>query len=191
MEWAGDIVDFLAEFGVPIFVALFFLVKVLPVPSWPFSVAAGALFGFARGSALTVVIVLAGSTCAFLISRYLLKGRVQKAIRRHKTLKAVDNAMREGGWKAVWLLQMSPAIPFGLQNYFLGASKVSLRAYLEGTVVAAVPAALIFVGMGAGARFITTLDEKWKWAGVAAGIVATVVLSLWMRRMAKKKLDLA
>ncbi len=191
MEWTSDIVDFLADFGIPIFLALYFLAKALPVPSWPFPVAAGAWFGFGRGFALAIAMVLTGSTSAFLISRYLLRGRIQARIKHHPTLKAIDAAMRDGGWKAVCLFQMSPAIPFGLQNYFLGASKVTLRSYLAGTALAALPAAAILVGVGAGARIVSTLDEEWQWAGLAAGVAATIVLGLWMGRLAKRKLRLA
>jgi uncharacterized membrane protein YdjX (TVP38/TMEM64 family) len=190
VDWTSDVVDFLTNFGVPIFVAAYFLVKVFPLPSWPFPVAAGAWFGFGRAFVLAMLIVVTGSTCAFFISRYLLKGRVQKAIKHHKRLKAVDAAMREGGWKAVCLLQMTPGVPFGLQNYFLGASKVAARSYVVGTVIAAVPSVTMLTGIGAGARFVAGLDNEWKWAGLAAGIVAAIVLTVWMNRIAKRKLKL-
>jgi uncharacterized membrane protein YdjX (TVP38/TMEM64 family) len=191
VDWVSDVVDFLGNFGIPIFLVLYFVARVVPVPSWPFPLAAGAWFGFPRAFPLDMAMLMAGSTCAFLISRYLLKGRAQKAMKHHRKLKAVDAAMREGGWKAVLLLQLSPAIPFGLQNYFLGASKARLRPFLVGTAIAGLPASLIFTGMGAGARFAATLDDEWKWAGLAGGVLATIVLTVWIRRVAKRKLKLA
>jgi uncharacterized membrane protein YdjX (TVP38/TMEM64 family) len=188
MDWANGIVEHVTHLGVPVFLLLYLIVNMVPMPSWPFTVAAGAWFGFVRGVALALAMNFAGSVCAFLLSRYVLKGSVQKLVTRHPKLKAVDSAMREGGWKAVWLLQMSPAVPFGLQNYFLGASKVTMRSYLIGTAISGLPSAVIYVGIGAGARFVTTLDSRWKWAGLGAGILATVVLSYWMSRIIKRRL---
>jgi len=188
MEWANGIVEQVTDLGVPAFLVACLLANMLPVPSWPFTVAAGAWFGFARGVALALAMNFAGSVCAFLLSRYVFKGSVQKLVTRHPKLKAVDSAMREGGWKAVWLLQMSPAVPFGLQNYFLGASKVTLRSYLRGTAISGLPSAVMYVGIGAGARFVTALDSRWKWAGLAAGILATAILSYWMSRIIKRRL---
>jgi uncharacterized membrane protein YdjX (TVP38/TMEM64 family) len=188
MDWVNGIVEHAAGLGVPVFLVLYLLANMLPVPSWPFTVAAGAWFGFSRGVALAIAMNFAGSVCAFLLSRYVFKSGVQKMLARRPKLKAVDSALREGGWKAVWLLQMSPAVPFGLQNYFLGASKVTTRSYLMGSAISGLPSAMIYVGIGAGARFVTTLDSRWKWAGLGVGILGTVVLSIWMSRIIKSRL---
>lgn len=188
MEWMNGIVEHVTDLGVPVFLVAYLLANMLPMPSWPFTVAAGAWFGFARGVALALAMNFAGSVCAFFLSRYVLKGSVQNLLKRHPKLKAVDSAMREGGWKAVWLLQMSPAVPFGLQNYFLGASKVTTRSYLAGTAISGLPFAMVYVGLGAGARFVTTLDSGWKWAGLGAGILSTLGLSCWLSRIIKRRL---
>jgi uncharacterized membrane protein YdjX (TVP38/TMEM64 family) len=39
---------------------------------------------------------------------------------------ALNAALREDGWKLVLLLRMSPAIPFGVVNYALGSSSLSV-----------------------------------------------------------------
>src|SRR4051812_24016907 len=99
MDWANGIVEHVTHLGVPVFLLLYLIVNMVPMPSWPFTVAAGAWFGFVRGVALALAMNFAGSVCAFLLSRYVLKGSVQKLVTRHPKLKAVDSAMREGGWK--------------------------------------------------------------------------------------------
>ena len=104
-------------------------------------------------------------------------------------LKAIDQAMRDGGWRAVSLLQMSPAVPFGLKNYFLGASRVKLRHYMIGTAITGLPSTLIYVGIGAGSRFVSGFDSRMKWAGLAVGLAVTIALSIWINRMAKKRLS--
>ena len=189
VEWMQGFAQHIAGIGVPLFLVLWLLASLLPVPRWPFTVAGGALFGFGKGLALALVISFLGSVGAFMLSRYVLRREVQKIIERHPKLTAVDEAMREGGWKAVALLQISPAVPFGVQNYFLGASKVKLGSYLRGTVICGIPSATIYVGIGAGSRMIANLDSGAKWAGLAAGLAATVALSVWISGLARRRLQ--
>lgn len=191
MEWLQHLSEHVTQYGVAAFVLLYLVVATLPVPRWPLTVAAGAAFGFVKGVALALVVSFVGAAGAFLASRYLLRQGVQKMVKRRPKLKAVDEALREGGWKAVALLQMSPAVPFGLQNYFLGASKVKLRAYLIGTAITGLPSTLIYVGAGAGGRRLHGMDSGMKWLGLAAGIAVTIAFSLWISRLAKRRLAAA
>ena len=83
----------------------------------------------------------------------------------------------------------SIALSFGLQNYFLGASRVKLRQYMIGTAITGLPSTLIYVGIGAGSRFVSGFDSRMKWAGLAVGIAVTIAFSVWINRMAKKRLS--
>jgi len=191
MEWLQGLAEHATQYGVVAFVLLYLLVATLPVPRWPLTVAAGAAFGFVKGVALALVVSFLGAVCAFLVSRYLMRASVQKMIERRPKLKAVDQALRDGGWKAVALLQMSPAVPFGLQNYFLGASRVKMRAYLIGTAITGLPSTLIYVGAGAGGRMLGSFDSGLKWVGLGVGLAVTIALSWWISRLAKRRLAAA
>ena len=191
MEWLQGLAEHATQYGVVAFVLLYLLVATLPVPRWPLTVAAGAAFGFVKGVALALVVSFLGAVCAFLVSRYLMRASVQKMIERRPKLKAVDQALRDGGWRAVALLQMSPAVPFGLQNYFLGASRVKLRGYLIGTAITGLPSTLIYVGAGAGGRMLGSFDSGLKWVGLGVGLAVTIALSWWISRLAKRRLAAA
>ena len=188
MEWMQQIAGHVTDYGVPAFVLIYLLAVMLPVPAWPVTVAAGVMFGLVNGLIFALTLNFAGSVGAFLVSRYLLRHSVQKIVKRRPKLKAVDEAMREGGWKAVALLQMSPAVPFGLQNYFLGASKVKLGAYLLGTAITGLPSTLIYVSAGAGGRLVSGLAGGTKWLAIAAGLAVTIGFSVWISRLAKRRL---
>jgi uncharacterized membrane protein YdjX (TVP38/TMEM64 family) len=188
IEWLQGLAENVTSHGILAFVLLYLLIASLPLPRWPLTVAAGAAFGFVKGVAISLVVSFLGASIAFLASRYLFRNSLQKLCERKPKLKAIDQAMRDGGWRAVSLLQMSPAVPFGLQNYFLGASRVKLRQYMIGTAITGLPSTLIYVGIGAGSRFVSGFDSRMKWAGLAVGLAVTIALSIWINRMAKKRL---
>ena len=188
MEWLTQFSEHALQYGMAAFVLMYFIAAMLPIPRWPLTVAAGAAFGFVKGMVLALCVSFGGSVGAFLISRYLLRQSVQKIIERRPKLKAVDGAMREGGWKAVALLQMSPAVPLGLQNYFLGASKVKMRAYLLGTAITGIPSTAAYVGAGAGGRLVSAMEGNAKWLAIAIGVAVTIALTVWINRLAKRRL---
>lgn len=189
MEWMQWVTAHVAYLGMPAFIALLLVLYVLPVPSWPLAIAAGALFGFAEGLALVGTIAYLGSLAAFEIARHALRRPVKDAAKKHPRVKALEESMREGGWKAVALMQLSPAMPFGLQNYFLGASSVRTRDYLLGTALGVLPKTVIAVLAGASGRRIAALQGPARWAILVAGVAATIVLTQWMARLAKRRLE--
>lgn len=188
MEWLASIDAHVASLGLPAFVVVLLVLYVLPVPSWPVTLAAGALFGFAEGLAIVASVAYAGSIAAFEIARHALRRPVKDVAQKHPRVKALEDSMRDGGWKAVALLQLSPAMPLGLQNYFLGASKVHTRDFLVGTAIGVLPKTVVAVLAGASGRRIAQLQGTARWAILAAGLVATVVLMQWMARLAKRHL---
>lgn len=190
MEWLQDFTDSIGRQGALIFILVYLVFQTLPLPSGPLTLAAGFLFGFVEGLAIALGVTLVGSMTGFTISRYLLRHEVQRIVKRHPKLKAVEGALREGGWRAVALLQLSPAVPFGLQNYFFGATKVRFRPYIIGTAAATIPASTTYVALGATGRS-AQIEGPMKWALLAVGIVATILLSVWIGRMAKRRLKLA
>jgi uncharacterized membrane protein YdjX (TVP38/TMEM64 family) len=189
VEWLTEFSEHALSYGIAAFVLVYFLAVMLPRPRWPLTVAAGAAFGLWKGLALALALGFAGSVGSFLVSRYLLRHSLQRIIERRPKLKAVDDAMREGGWKAVALLQMSPAVPFGLQNYFLGASKVRLSSYLRGTVITGIPSTILYVAAGAGGRMVGSMDSGMKWLAIGVGLAVTIALSVWIGRLARKRLN--
>jgi len=56
-------------------------------------------------------------------------------------------------------------------------------------VICGIPSATIYVGIGAGSRMIGSLDSGAKWVGLAAGLAATVALSVWISRLARRRLQ--
>jgi uncharacterized membrane protein YdjX (TVP38/TMEM64 family) len=188
MEALQSLAGHVAHMGLPLFVAIYLLASMLPVPTWPLTVGAGAVLGFGEGLVLVLLTSSGGSIAAFLLARYALRRPVRKIVDEHPRVRSIDRALADGGWRAVALLQMSPAMPFGVQNYVLGASRVRLGPYVAGTVIGILPSATMYVLAGASGRRIANLSGPAKWALLAAGVVATFAFTAWMARLAKRRL---
>ena len=188
-DWLRDLTLRLGHFEAPLLFAINFFASTFPLPGWPIGVAAGLVVGFPRGFALIFSSNLAGATCAFLLARHVLRKRIKKVVDRNEKLKAVDLAMLEEGWKAVMLFQLTPFVPLGLQNYFLGMSRVRLRDFVMGTAIGSIPAGLFYVALGSTGRYLFSEDgDPGKWVLFALGIAAAVAFTTIIGKLAARRL---
>lgn len=192
-DWIEGILstfDGLGGVGYALFVVAYVVAGVVLIPEWIFTVAAGVLFGLAWGFAISWLCAMAAAILAFLIARMLLRDRVEKHVKKNKWLHAVNHALPREGWKVVALARLSPLVPFGLQNYFFGLTKVHLRDYAVATAIAIAPGTLVAAFLGATGRALLGGGGALKWSLFAAGIVASVALSVFLGRIAKRRLGL-
>ena len=181
--WIGG----LGAWGPVLYALAYALVLVVMAPGGPLSIGAGLAFGM-----WGVPVVLAGATAgaglAFLVSRHVLRGRVRAMVDRRPALRAVDEAVAEGGWRIVGLLRLSPLVPFNLQNYFFGVTRVGFWPYLAATFVGIAPGAVLYVYLGAVGRSIgggAGGSGPAKWALIGLGLVATVAVTVLVGRKAR------
>jgi uncharacterized membrane protein YdjX (TVP38/TMEM64 family) len=179
-----------APFGLGV---VYILATVLLAPASVLTLAAGALFGLWTGFVTVSLASTAGATLAFLIARYLARTRVERLITGRPALKAIDRAIDEGGWRIVALLRLSPAVPFNVQNYFYGLTPIRLRPYVLASWVAMMPGTFLYVYIGhitgsavAGRSGRTPME----WALLVAGLVATVVVTVYITRLARRQLQI-
>ena len=105
-------------------------------------------------------------------------------------LKAVNRSLSKEGWKVVALARLSPLVPFGLQNYLFGTTKVRLQAYAAASALGILPGTIVAVFLGATGRALLGGGNALKWGLFAAGIFASVVLSWFLGHIAKKRLGI-
>lgn len=176
----------------PVVLALLYIVAtVLFVPGTILTLAAGALFGLGVGTATVSVGSTLGASLAFLIARYGAREKVAQMAQGNRHFGAIDRAIDEGGWKIVGLLRLSPAIPFNLQNYLYGLTPVRFWPYAVTSWVAMLPGTFLYVYIGhvTGAAIGTDRQRSAaEWAMLAVGLLATVVLTVYVTRLANRKL---
>ncbi|MDT7703470.1 MAG: hypothetical protein QOJ30_5795 [Pseudonocardiales bacterium] len=130
-----------------LFVGLQAAVTVTPVPRTVFTLAAGLLFG----SALGIVLTLAGTTLAALLAFVLVRmtgGRLVERYARGSAARWARIRLDHHGVLAVASMRLVPAIPFSVLNYLCGLSAVRFWPYLVGTVVGIVPGTVAIVVLG-------------------------------------------
>jgi uncharacterized membrane protein YdjX (TVP38/TMEM64 family) len=181
--------------GLLIFIALYIMACVLLLPGSILTLGAGVVFGVVQGSIAVSIGATLGATSAFLVGRYLARNWVAKRIAGNKKFNAVDEAVGKEGWKIVLLTRLSPVFPFNLLNYAYGLTKVSLSHYFFASWIGMMPGTVMYVylgslagdlaSLGAGGHSRTTAE----WVLYGVGLLATVVVTVFVTRVAKKALS--
>ncbi|HEX8525753.1 FAD-dependent oxidoreductase [Allosphingosinicella sp.] len=132
-------------------IGLFFLVYVaMTALSFPgaglFSLAAGAIFGLWLGTAIVSFGSTAGACLAFLGSRYLFRGWVER--RYGPRLAAVDRGIERDGIFYLLTLRLNPAVPYFLINLAMGLTRMRLPVYALVSQIGMLPATIIYVNAG-------------------------------------------
>ncbi len=171
---------------------LYVIATVLFVPGTILTLAAGGMFGLVVGTITVSIGSTLGASLAFLIARYVARDKVAARASRNRHYGAIDRAIGEGGWKIVALLRLSPAIPFNLQNYLYGLTPIRFWPYVLTSWLAMLPGTFLYVYLGhvagaaVGAGRSRTAAE---WAMLAVGLLATVVVTVYITRLARRRLQ--
>jgi len=163
-------------------------------PGFILTMGAGILFGLLRGSVFVSIGATLGAACAFLISRYLARDWVLKRFSRNPKFRAIDDAVANEGWKIVGLIRLSPVFPFIPMNFVFGLTKIPFWQFFFATWAGIIPVCVLFVYLGTllgdvaalGTQPIAAGRTKWLLSGVGVG--ATVIVSLFITRIARKAL---
>ena len=141
-----------------------------------------------RGFAVVSAGATLGAALAFLVARYFLRHRVEEAAKNNPKFAAMDEAIGREGWKMVALLRLSPLVPFNLSNYLYGVTKIGFWPYVAASWAGMLPGTFLYVYIGAAGKEATSGEAAgpWKWALFGAGLAATIVVTVWISRVAKK-----
>ncbi|MGD0828752.1 MAG: TVP38/TMEM64 family protein [Desulfobaccales bacterium] len=114
------------------------------IPALPIIVAGGILFGPFWGVVYSALGTSAGSSLAFLVSRYLARDWVATKISGSK-LAHLDNLVARHGWKIVVITRLIFVLPFFLLNYAFGLTRVQFVPYALATLFAMLPSIIAVV----------------------------------------------
>jgi uncharacterized membrane protein YdjX (TVP38/TMEM64 family) len=200
-DYATRVVDevrALGGIGVLVYGAIYVVATVALIPGSLLTIGAGFLYGIWGGTALVLPASVLGATLAFALGRTLARGWVSERVSTSPRLSAVDAAIGESSFTVVFLLRLSPAVPFTLLNYFLGVTRARLRDYVLASATGMIPGIFLYVYIGSlvtdAAQLAGGDRPDTGTAGTAllvVGLLATVAVTIYISRVARRKLRAA
>lgn len=164
--WAP--VVYLAAYGQPL----------VPLPASLMTIAGGLAFGPVWGT----LAALSGATlraCSeFLVAKILGQEAVAKLLKGN--IAQLNQKIGENGFKAVLLIRLIPNLPFDVQNYGLGFTRVKFAPYALASFIGMAPGAFVYVYLGS--SLANPSQIIWK-----LGIAVLLIVALTLATKALKK----
>jgi len=164
------------------------------VPGSLLTLTAGALFGLWPGVPVVFVAAVVGSSLSFVTARFLVRPWAETWARRNQRFAAVDHAVAAEGARIVFLLRLTPLVPFTVLNYLLGVTRLRWRDLLMASP-GMLPGTILYVYYGhvigdvtavaAGARPPRSAAQ---YAVLAGGLIAAVLVAWRVSRIARAAL---
>ena len=187
-RWITD----LGPAGYALFIAAYALVTVLLMPAVLVMIAGGYFFGLWMGVVLVSAGATLGAALAFLIARHLARERVERYAAKTPRYAAIDAAVGKKGWPIVFLLRLSPLVPFVVSNYFYGLTALRFWPYVLASWVGMIPLQFLYVSFGVAAREATVPSEgpaaAWKWTLLAVGALVTLAATVYAGKVVREAL---
>ena len=150
MDWLAPVVLRITNLGpwAPVLFILVYIVAALTLaPAFFLTVAAGAMFGFWRGSLFVFIGATLGASAVYAVASPLARSAWMTRMTSNPRVAAVRRAIvGEGPW-VMFLLRLSPLIPFTPLNYALALSGVRYRDFLV-ALLGMFPAIFMYVYYG-------------------------------------------
>lgn len=143
-----------------LYALLYFVLELVAVPALPLTLGSGYLFGVPLGTVAVSISSTAAAVAAFLIARYGLRRWVTKLAAGYPRFRAMDRAIGREGFKFVFLLRLSPLLPFSISNYLYGLTSVPLPQYVLGSWLGMLPGTIAYVSAGAAVNALTDLGAS-------------------------------
>ncbi len=195
LEAFGRWIEDLGPAAFVLYAAAYVLVTVLLLPAVVLTVGAGLFFGLLPGVAVVSVGGTLGAAAAFLIARYLARERIARYTGGNARYAAIDRAIGQKGWRIVFLLRLSPLLPFVVSNYLYGLTAIRFWPYVLASGVGMLPLTFLYVSFGAAAREVAGAPAApaappgpWKWALLAAGVLVTLAATAYAGRVVRRAL---
>lgn len=159
-----------------VFIVIYALVALTPIPVTVMAVTGGLLFGVLEGTILSVIGVFLGCWGAYWIARGLGQQASAKLLGSH--YRTAKQHLSQAGFQAVVMLRLLPGFPYWPVNYGSGAFGVSQRDYLLASAFAILPGQVSLVAIGSFISAPTMVH------GVVIGVswLVVLVMTLWSYR---------
>jgi uncharacterized membrane protein YdjX (TVP38/TMEM64 family) len=198
-EWLTDFNNWVSQMGVAgifIFIVVYAVATVLLAPGSVLTIGAGFAFGLWKGFLAVSAGATLGASLAFLVARFIARNKIEAIAQRNEKFRKIDNAIGKQGAKLVFLLRLSPVIPFNLSNYFYGLTGVKFWPYVLASWIGMMPGTFLYVYIGAAGKAAVAaaaggeaMRHGWQyWTFTGVGLAATIIVTIWITKIARDAL---
>ncbi len=198
-QWLRSFNGWVGQMGVAgllIFVAVYAAATVLLAPGAILTIGAGFAFGLWKGFLAVSAGSTLGAALAFLVARFIARQKIEAIAKENEKFQRIDRAIGEQGAKLVFLLRLSPVIPFNLSNYFYGLTGVRFWPYGLASWIGMMPGTFLYVYIGTAGKTAVSaaaggeaMRRGWQyWTFMGIGFAATIVVTIWVTKIARDAL---
>jgi uncharacterized membrane protein YdjX (TVP38/TMEM64 family) len=198
MDWLAPVVLRLTDVGpwAPVLFTLIYIVAAITVaPAFFLTVAAGAMFGVWRGSLIVFVAASLGASAVYAVGTRVAKFGWMQRITRDSRVATIRSAIQRDSVWIMFLLRLSPLVPYSILNYALALSGVRYVDFVI-ALVGMIPAIVMYTYYGRVVGDVAALA-----AGVSpprgpeyyvlliVGLIAIVVSTSMIARAARRAVE--
>jgi uncharacterized membrane protein YdjX (TVP38/TMEM64 family) len=198
-QWLRHFNDWVGQMGVTgifIFIGVYAVATIFLAPGAILTIGAGFAFGLWKGFLAVSVGATLGASLAFLVSRFIARDKVEAIAKGNEKFRNIDDAIGKQGAKLVFLLRLSPVIPFNLSNYFYGLTGVKFWPYVLASWIGMMPGTFLYVYIGTAGKAAVSaaaggeaMKHDWQyWTLMGVGLAATIAVTIWVTKIARNAL---
>ncbi len=166
-----------------LFFILYVLITAISLPGAAvMTLAAGAIFGLLTGVVVVSFASSLGATCAFLVSRYIMRDAVQQ--RFAEKLKTINQGIEKDGAFYLFALRLVPAFPFFIVNMVMGLTHLKTRTFYWVSQLGMLAGTIVYVNAGTQLSQINALSDI-----ASAEIIFSFVLLALLPFIGRKIID--
>jgi uncharacterized membrane protein YdjX (TVP38/TMEM64 family) len=164
----------------------------LLAPGAILTIGAGFAFGLWKGFLAVSAGATLGAALAFLVARFIARDKIETMAKGNEKFRNIDNAIGKQGAKLIFLLRLSPVIPFNLSNYFYGLTAVKFWPYVLASWIGMMPGTFLYVYLGTAGKAAVAaaaggeaVKHGWQyWTFLSVGLLATIIVTIWVTKIA-------
>jgi uncharacterized membrane protein YdjX (TVP38/TMEM64 family) len=198
-QWLRSFSDWVGEMGAAgifIFILVYAVATVLMAPGSILTIGAGFAFGLWKGFVAVSAGATLGASLAFLVARFIAREKIEAIAQRNEKFRNIDSAIGKRGTKLIFLLRLSPVIPFNLSNYFYGLTAVRFWPYVLASWIGMIPGTFLYVYIGTAGKAAAEaaagselMKHGWQyWIFISVGLAATIAVTIWVTKIARDSL---